>query len=86
MRLLKIILFLLFFHCNLLSWSTTIKVGPKQQITSIKKAIAIAKSGDTIKVFPGVYKEKNIIIDKRIVFLGEDFPVLDGKKNMKLFL
>jgi nitrous oxidase accessory protein len=84
MRLLKIILFLLFFHCNLLSWSTTIKVGPKQQITSIKKAIAIAKSGDTIKVFPGVYKEKNIIIDKRIVFLGEDFPVLDGEKKYEV--
>ena len=84
MRLLKIVFFLFLFHSNMLLWATTIEVGPNRQLTSIKKAIAIAKPGDTIKVFSGLYKEKNIVIDKRIVFIGVDFPILDGEKKYEV--
>jgi nitrous oxidase accessory protein len=37
--------------------------------------------GDTVIVHSGWYKEGNIIIDKKIVFLGKDLPVLDGEKK-----
>ncbi|MBS1645351.1 MAG: nitrous oxide reductase family maturation protein NosD [Bacteroidetes bacterium] len=45
---------------------------------SIKSAIHAAKSGDTLIVLPGHYKEGNIIINKRLTLLGKDYPTLDG--------
>lgn len=58
-----------------------IDVGPQKQLRSVRHAIALAKPGDTIRVFKGVYKEGNIVIDKRITFFGIGFPVLDGEKK-----
>lgn len=73
------LLFSSFLHANV------IEVGFNKSIKSIKKAISLAKRGDTIIVHKGIYKEGNIIIDKKIVFIGKDFPILDGQKNMKYF-
>ncbi len=41
----------------------------------------MAKVGDTVLVDKGWYKEGNIIIDKRIVFIGKNYPILDGQKK-----
>lgn len=41
----------------------------------------MAKIGDTVIVHGGHYREGNISIDKKIVFLGKDLPVLDGEKK-----
>jgi len=60
----------------------TIVVGKNQPITSIRKAIELAKEKDTILVQPGVYKEGNIIINKNIILLGQNYPVLDGEKKV----
>ena len=48
-----------------------IEVGPNKSIKSIKRAIVLAKSGDTVLVQKGIYKEGNIIINKKIVFIGK---------------
>ena len=69
----------LFFSLSLKA--TTIHVGKKHEVKSVKKGIALAKAGDTLIVHGGWYKEGNIIIDKKIVFLGKDLPVLDGEKK-----
>ena len=61
-----------------------IEVGTNKPIRSITKAIALAKVGDTVLVYNGWYKEGNIIIDKRIVFIGKDYPVLDGQKKFEV--
>ncbi len=61
--------------------ATTIHVGKNHPIKSIKKGIAATKDGDTLMVHGGWYKEGNIIIDKKIVFIGKNFPVLDGEKK-----
>lgn len=61
-----------------------IEVGAMKPIKSIKRAISIAKVGDTILVHKGVYREGNIVIDKRIVFIGKNFPVLDGQKKYEV--
>lgn len=61
-----------------------IEVGANKPIKSIKKAIALAQSGDTVLVYYGVYKEGNIIINKKIVFIGKGFPVLDGEKKYEV--
>jgi nitrous oxidase accessory protein len=76
----KYILYILLFVCTCVK-ATTINVGSKFAIKSIKKAITIAKHGDTIIVHYGIYKEGNIIIDKKIVFIGKNYPILDAKKK-----
>ena len=63
----------------------TIVVGKDQQVTSIRKAIELAKDKDTILVQPGIYKEGKIVINKNIIVLGQDFPVIDGEKKFEIF-
>jgi nitrous oxidase accessory protein len=61
-----------------------IEVGPNRPIKLIKKAIALAKVGDTVLVHKGCYKEGNIIINKKIVFIGKNYPILDGQKKFEV--
>ncbi|MBC7567234.1 MAG: nitrous oxide reductase family maturation protein NosD [Pedobacter sp.] len=65
------------FHAN----AKVISVGKSKQFTSIQKAIDFSKNGDTVMVFPGLYKEGNIIIQKSITLLGRGYPVLDGENK-----
>jgi nitrous oxidase accessory protein len=62
----------------------TIVVQPKSSISTIKAGIEMAGVGDTVLVKSGHYKEGNIAIHKRIVFMGEKFPVLDGDKQYEV--
>ena len=64
--------------------ANVIEVGANKPIKSIKKAIALAKVNDTVLVYSGIYKEGNIIIGKKIVFIGKGFPVLDGQKKYEV--
>ncbi|MEQ8684287.1 MAG: nitrous oxide reductase family maturation protein NosD [Imperialibacter sp.] len=58
----------------------TLEVGKKY--ASIKQALATAAAGDVIKVFPGVYFENEVIINKPCTLLGVGYPILDaGLKN-----
>ena len=62
----------------------TIVVGKNQPVTSIRKAIELAKEKDTILVQPGLYREGNIILNKNIILLGQNYPVLDGEKKFEI--
>ncbi|HEV8270682.1 MAG TPA: nitrous oxide reductase family maturation protein NosD [Chitinophagaceae bacterium] len=62
----------------------TIVVGKNQAITSIRKAIELAKEKDTILVQPGIYKEGNIVVNKNIILLGQNYPVLDGESKFEI--
>jgi nitrous oxidase accessory protein len=62
----------------------TIVVSKTGALKSIKKAIELAQPGDTILVKSGIYKEGNIILEKSIVLLGENFPVLDGENKVEI--
>jgi len=44
----------------------------------------MAIDGDTVMVNAGVYKEGNLIIGKKIIFLGKGWPVLDGQKRTEV--
>lgn len=57
----------------------TIRVGKQYPLKSINRALQQAVAGDTIMVFPGVYREGTIVIDKGIVLKGIDYPVIDGQ-------
>ena len=58
-----------------------LEVGPSKSYGSIKGAIYSANSGDTLYVYPGNYKEGSIVIDKPLVIIGKDQPVLDGENK-----
>src|SRR5690242_12524724 len=61
-----------------------IYVGKSKQFQFIQKAIDYAQNGDTVFVEPGIYKEKNILIQKSIVLKGINFPVLDGESKYEI--
>ncbi len=63
----------------------TIIVGKDLPVTSIRKAVELAKNNDTILVKAGIYKEGNIIIQKDIILLGENFPIIDGEQKYEIF-
>ena len=77
-------LFYIFLLFTSFLQANVIEVGAKKPVKSIKKAIAIAKIGDTVLVNNGIYKEGNISIDKKIVFIGKGFPTLDGQKKYEV--
>jgi nitrous oxidase accessory protein len=77
-----ILSFLLF--ASIFSFARTRKVGDHQEYSSIRHAIAESDQGDTVLVEPGFYKEKNIVITKSIVLVGNHYPVLDGENKYEI--
>lgn len=75
-------LLLLFFPIFI--FSNTIKVGKNEQYKTIKTAVAASKSGDSILVEKGVYKEGNINIDKALTIIGKERPILDGEMKYEI--
>ncbi|MBX3163016.1 MAG: nitrous oxide reductase family maturation protein NosD [Bacteroidetes bacterium] len=55
-----------------------------KEFTSIKAALNACVNGDTLIITKGVYREGNIVIDKSIVLLGENKPVLDGELKYEI--
>ena len=83
-RLTKIIASLLLFWCNFIL-ADTITVCHSCNISSIKEALAFAKDFDTIQIKPGTYKEYDIIINKPLTIVGENYPIIDGEKKGEIF-
>lgn len=81
----RVILITILFAVTLTSFSRTILVGKDQTVTSIKKAIELAKNGDTINVLPDIYREGNITIIKSITIIGINYPILDGENKYEIF-
>jgi nitrous oxidase accessory protein len=75
------------FFLSLLTLSLSarnIRVGKQRVISSIQQALRMANSGDSILVYPGIYREKNIVISKSIYLIGIDQPVLDGEYQYEI--
>ena len=58
----------------------TWQVSKQGSLVSIQLAIRQAKANDTIVVESGLYLEKNMVIDKPLVLIGKNKPVLDGEE------
>ena len=78
----SILIGLLFFVVS--AKGNTLVVGISKPFKKIQSAIDAAKNGDTILVEAGIYKEKNIIIQKSIVLKGINFPILDGEHKYEI--
>ncbi len=59
----------------------TLKVGKGQVIADITSGLKEISAGDTLVVAPGIYREKNLVIDKSIVMTGINHPILDGENT-----
>lgn len=55
-----------------------LEVGSGKPFAQIRSALAASQPGDEIRVYPGVYKEGHLVIDKVVQLTGIHFPVLDG--------
>lgn len=66
------------------SYSAILTVGKGKSYSSIQSALKVSQSGDQIWVYPGNYKEKNLVIDKSIILKGFNFPVLDGESKFEI--
>lgn len=75
----------IFFMWSCFAIARTWTVDPKGELKSIKEAIRLSANGDTIRIMPGIYKERNLTIQKSITFIGTDFPVVDGENKYEIF-
>lgn len=64
--------------------ATTRQVGKNKAFATVTAAIQAARTGDTVLVSAGLYREKNLIVDKKIVLKGTGYPVLDGEKKYEV--
>ena len=81
----KLVVLLLIFVLPLLkSEAKTIRVGSSEAVTQISKAILLAYDGDTVLVGAGIYREGNIFLEKSLVLIGENYPVLDGEHKFEI--
>jgi nitrous oxidase accessory protein len=61
-----------------------LKTGKNERFTTIQQAIKAAVEGDTIWIQYGLYKEKNIVINKPLSLFGNNYPVLDGEHRYEI--
>lgn len=80
----KHFLFILFTFFVVAANAKTWKVGASQTTGTIKEAVSKSTDGDTILIFPGIYKEGQITITKRLVIKGVNYPVLDGETKTEI--
>ncbi|MCX8489676.1 MAG: hypothetical protein ORN54_01260, partial [Cyclobacteriaceae bacterium] len=81
----RVFIFFLLLGSCLSAVGKTWVVDYKGKLNSIKSAIAFSAHGDTIRITKGIYKEGNLVIQKSIVLVGVDYPVLDGENKFEIF-
>lgn len=59
--------------------ANTIIVGPSSAVKNIEDGLRLAHDGDTIWVKKGQYAAEDLVVDKAVVLMGENYPVLDGR-------
>lgn len=74
-------LFVLFLLFGYFLSANTITICASCKVKSIKEGILMAANFDTLLIKKGTYKEFNILINKPLTLLGQDFPVIDGEEQ-----
>jgi nitrous oxidase accessory protein len=83
--MIRIVIFVAVFLFSVCTFASTWVVAKNSSVKSIKSAIELAAKGDTIRIMKGIYKEGNLVIQKSIVVIGIDYPVLDGENKYEIF-
>lgn len=66
------------------AYAGTLRVGKTERFTTVTAAVKAAAAGDTVLVMPGIYHEKNLVVDKKILLKGTGYPVLDGESKYEV--
>ena len=74
----KMLSFIALFLVSLLQ-AQTVEVCEGCMYKTLNEGIQAAKDFDTIFVKKGTYKEYNILVDKPLTIIGENYPVIDGE-------
>jgi len=59
-------------------YAAQVHVEKNGRCPTLSAGLAAAQAGDTVRVAPGLYREFGLIVDKPLVLLGDDHPVLDA--------
>ena len=62
----------------------TLVVNVSGPLASVGGAVRLASPGDTVLVYPGVYLEKGLVVDKPVHIRGIGRPVLDGEHRYEI--
>ncbi|MBK7037412.1 MAG: nitrous oxide reductase family maturation protein NosD [Bacteroidetes bacterium] len=63
----------------------TLYVKQGSKLSTIKQAIATAQPNDVIQIKSGIYKERNILIEKSLSIIGEKDVIIDGENKGEIF-
>ena len=80
----RIISLMLLLSLSGLAFGRVLKVSHAGPLVSVTEAVKQAAGGDTVLVYPGVYYEKGLIIDKAIHLKGVGQPTLDGEHRYEV--
>lgn len=69
----------IFFLSSWAVQANVLEVCASCKIKNVKEGIAIAADFDTLLIKKGIYKEFNIVVDKPLTLLGENYPLIDGE-------
>lgn len=80
----KLFFYISIFIASLSASAKTVYVGINRVYKTVAIGIINANAGDTVLVDAGYYKEKNLTVNKSIVLIGIDHPILDGEKKYEI--
>ncbi len=72
-----LLIYFLFFNTFLSA--KTIPICSDCEVKLVSDGVRMASDFDTLLIKKGTYKEFNILIDKPLTLLGENYPVIDGE-------
>lgn len=81
----KIFITVVLFFAAAQITADVLKIGINQKYKLISEALTTALPGDTLIIKSGTYKEGNLIIDKPVSIIGNNFPVIDGENKYEIF-
>ncbi|MDH3710137.1 MAG: nitrous oxide reductase family maturation protein NosD [Cyclobacteriaceae bacterium] len=79
-----LIIWCLIIGCWVNTYADTLDIVAGGRFEKINAALAAADSGDVLRIFPGLYKEGTLIIDKSVTLLGIDYPRIDGEEQQEI--
>ncbi len=79
-----LIIWCLIIGCGVNTYADTLDIVTGGRFEKINAALAAADSGDVLRVFPGLYQEGTLIIDKPVTLLGIDYPRIDGEGQQEV--
>ena len=68
------------------SHAAMVRVGRGERCLSIDAGLKAAQPGDTVLVSAGLYDEHALVVDKPLVLLGRDHPVIDAREQGEIIM